>query len=49
MGKKKRMTPEEYAAWKARGADLDRRLREAIERRKKEAAERHQSERDTSS
>ena len=49
MGKKKRMTPEEYAAWKARGADLDRRLREAIERRKKEAAERHQSQRDTSS
>jgi len=40
MGKKKRMTPEEYAAWKARGADLDRRLQEAIARRKAEAAKR---------
>jgi hypothetical protein len=39
MGKKKRMTPEEYAAWKARGADLDRRLREAIARRKARSAE----------
>jgi hypothetical protein len=40
MSKKKRMTPEEYAAWKARGADLDRRLRQAIDRRKEEAASR---------
>jgi hypothetical protein len=48
MGKKKGMTPEEYAAWKARGADLDRRLREAIERRQKEAEERRQRERDAS-
>jgi hypothetical protein len=42
------MTPEEYAAWKARGADLDRRLKEAIERRKKQAAERRQIEGDAS-
>jgi hypothetical protein len=47
MGKKG-MTPEEYAAWKARGADLDRRLKEAIERRKKQAAERRQIEGDAS-
>ncbi len=43
MGKKKRETPEERAARKARGADLDRRLREAIERRKAEAAERRKA------
>jgi hypothetical protein len=43
MGKKKRMTPEEYAAWKARGADLDRRLKEAIARRKSEAAQRRRA------
>jgi hypothetical protein len=40
MGKKKRMTPEEYAAWKARGAEIDRRLREAIERQKAAARRR---------
>jgi hypothetical protein len=39
MGKKKRWTPEEYAAWKARSADLSRRLEEAIARRKARAAE----------
>jgi hypothetical protein len=49
MGKKNPMTPEEYAAWKARGADPDRRLREAIERHKKEAPVRRQSEPDASS
>jgi hypothetical protein len=38
--KKKRETPEERAARKARGADLDRRLSEAIERRKAEARRR---------
>jgi len=36
MGKKKQMTPEERAARKARGAELDRRLKEAIARRKAE-------------
>jgi hypothetical protein len=41
MGKKKQQrTPEERAAWKARGADLDRRLAAAIARRKAQAAER---------
>jgi hypothetical protein len=37
------MTPEEYRAWKAHGADLDRRLLAAIERRKAEAAERRRA------
>jgi hypothetical protein len=40
MAKKKRMTPEEYAAWKARGEELDRRLEAAIARRQAQAAER---------
>jgi hypothetical protein len=40
MSKKKQRTPEERAAWKARRADLDRRLREAIARRKAESARR---------
>jgi hypothetical protein len=40
MAKRKRETAEERAARKARGADLDRRLQEAIARRKAEAAER---------
>lgn len=44
MGKKKQRTPEERAAWKARRADLDRRLREAIERRKAQAARRRAGE-----
>jgi hypothetical protein len=39
MGKKKQQTPEERAARKARGAELDRRLESAIARRKAEAAE----------
>lgn len=43
MGKKKQQTPEERAARKARGADLDRRLQEAIARRKAEAAERRRA------
>jgi len=43
MGKKKQRTPEERAAWKARGADLDRRLAEAIARRKAQAAERRRA------
>jgi hypothetical protein len=40
MAKRKRETPEERAERKARGADLDRRLRAAIARRKAEATER---------
>jgi hypothetical protein len=44
MGQKKQRTPEERDAWKARGADLDRRLREAIARRKAEAARRRAEE-----
>jgi hypothetical protein len=48
MGKKKRMTPEEYAAWKARGADLDRRLKEAIARRKAEGAQRRRAAEESS-
>jgi hypothetical protein len=40
MGKKKQRTPEERAAWRARRAELDRRLREAIDRRKAEARRR---------
>jgi hypothetical protein len=43
MGKKNQQTPEERAARKARGAELDRRLQEAIARRKAEAAERRRS------
>jgi hypothetical protein len=43
MGKKKQMTPEERAARKARGAELDRRLAEAIARRKAHAAERRRA------
>ena len=43
MGKKKQRTPEERAAWKARRADLDRRLSEAIARRKAEAVERRRA------
>ena len=41
--KKKRETPEERAARKARGAELDRRLQEAIARRKAEAAQRRRA------
>jgi hypothetical protein len=40
MGKKKRRTPEERAAWKARSEDLTRRLEAAIARRKAEAVRR---------
>jgi hypothetical protein len=43
MGKKRKWTPEEYAAWKARSADLDRRLAEPIARRKAQAAERRRA------
>jgi hypothetical protein len=43
MGKKKQRTPEERAAWKARGAELDRRLQEAIARRKADAAKRQRA------
>jgi hypothetical protein len=39
MGKKRQRTPEERAAWKARSADLSRRLEEAIARRKERVAE----------
>ena len=42
--KKKKLTAEEYAEIKARGADLDRRLQEAIARRKAEEAERRRGE-----
>ena len=45
MAKKYRESPEHRAERKARGADLDRRLREAIARRKAEAAKR-QADRD---
>jgi hypothetical protein len=41
--KKKRMTPEEWAAWKARGAELDRRMLKAIARRKAEAEARRKA------
>ena len=34
MGKKRKRTPEERAAWEARYQDLTRRLEEAIARRK---------------
>jgi hypothetical protein len=44
MAKKKKLTAEEYAEIKARGADLDRRLQEAISRRKAEEAERRRGE-----
>ena len=44
MAKKKKLTAEEYAEIKARGADLDRRLQEAIARRKAEEAERRRGE-----
>ena len=47
MGKKKRMTPDEYAAWKARKADLDRRMLEAIARRKAMLAEQQRAEGET--
>jgi len=47
MGKKKQRTPEERAAWKARKADLDRRMLEWIERRKAQAAK-HQTQGDAS-
>jgi hypothetical protein len=40
MGKKKKWTSEERAAWKARSEDLTRRLEAAIARRKAEAARR---------
>lgn len=40
MGKKYHESPEHRAERKARGADLDRRLREAIARRKAEAKKR---------
>jgi hypothetical protein len=40
MARKYYESPEHRAERKARGADLDRRLREAIERRKAEAKER---------
>ena len=40
MGKKYYESPEHRAERKARGADLDRRLREAIARRKAEAKKR---------
>ena len=43
MAKKRKRTPEERAADKARYEDLMRRLGEAIERRKREAAERKAS------
>jgi hypothetical protein len=43
MAKRRRETPEERAARKARGADLDRRVLEAIARRKAEAAKRQQA------
>ena len=43
MGKKKQRTPEERAAWRARGVELDRRLEEAIARRKAEAAQRRRA------
>jgi hypothetical protein len=43
MAKKRRETPEERAARKARGAELDRRVMQAIARRKAEAAKRQQS------
>jgi hypothetical protein len=43
MGKKKQRTPEERAAWRARGAELDRRLQAAIASRKAQAAERRRN------
>jgi hypothetical protein len=47
MGKKKQQTAEERAARKARGAELDRRVQEAIARRKAEAADRRRAAEET--
>jgi hypothetical protein len=44
MAKRYRESPEHRAERKARGAELDRRLREAIARRKAEAAKRRAQE-----
>ncbi|HET9242785.1 MAG TPA: hypothetical protein VFN99_05030 [Gaiella sp.] len=44
MKKRRKMTPDEWRAEKARRADLDRRLLEAIERLKKSSAQKHAAE-----
>jgi hypothetical protein len=44
MMKKKRMTPEEWRAEKARRADLTRRLEEMIDRYRKLSAEKRAAE-----